>query len=111
VWEEVGGYDVAYSPGFGSDPDFSMKLWKAGVRHFRGIGQSKVYHFQSKSTGRVVRNDGRRTFTLKWGYTPSFFYKKVLRLGQTYDHKPLQFRKNVAYGLARCKGWLMALQS
>jgi len=75
LWDKVGGYSVEYSPGFGSDPDFSMKLWHAGVRNFKGIGKSLVYHFQSKSTGRVTKNNGRKTFAVKWGIPSSYFYK------------------------------------
>jgi glycosyltransferase involved in cell wall biosynthesis len=111
MWQEVGGYDVAFSPGFGSDPDFSMKLWKAGVRHFKGLAKSRVYHFQSKSTGRVVKNDGRLIFTKKWGYTPSYFYKKVLKLGQDYTAAPLVFSKNADYVWARIKGLFTAIKS
>ncbi|MBL0025914.1 MAG: hypothetical protein IPO98_13350 [Saprospiraceae bacterium] len=30
-----------------------MKLYKAGVRHFKGLGNCLVYHFGSKSTTRI----------------------------------------------------------
>lgn len=82
LWDQVQGYSTEYSPGFYSDPDFAMKLWKAGVRDFRGIGTSLVYHFRCKSTGRVLRNDGRKTFAKKWGVPASFFYKEVLKMGE-----------------------------
>jgi glycosyltransferase involved in cell wall biosynthesis len=84
MWNLVGGYSVEFSPGFYSDPDFSMKLWAAGVRIFRGIGASKVYHFKQKSTRRVVPNDGRRQFSAKWGIPTSYFYSQVLRMGQPW---------------------------
>ncbi len=107
LWNKVGGYSVEFSPGFGSDPDFSMKLWQAGVRDFRGIGKSLVYHFQSKSTGRVLRNDGRLQFVQKWGIPSSFFYKKILKLGQVYNSKPLKLNKNIAYRWAQLKAiWI-----
>jgi hypothetical protein len=65
-----------------SDNDFSMKLWHAGCRHFIGVGDSLAYHFQCKSTGKVVKNDGRRQFLDKWGMTQSSFDRYYLRRGQ-----------------------------
>ena len=58
-----------------------MKLWLAGCRHFVGVGDSLVYHFQQKSTGKVVKNDGRRQFLDKWGMTQSTFDRFYLRRG------------------------------
>lgn len=105
LWEKVGGYSEAYSPGFYSDPDFAMKLWKAGVRDFRGLGKSLVYHFKCKSTGRVERNDGRNTFMKTWGFTAAYLYKHVLKVGVSFNaDKPLYFPKGPAY-------WLSALKS
>ena len=85
LWEEVGGYSVEFSPGMSSDPDFSMKLWAQGVRHFKGLGESRVYHFQAKSTGKVQKNDGRKQFLMKWGITQSTFSKYFLRRGSSWN--------------------------
>lgn len=107
LWDTVGGYSVEYSPGFSSDPDFSMKLWQAGVRNFKGIGNSMVYHFQSKSTERVVRNNGRLTFASKWGVPSSYFYKNVLLLGETFQNEPLVLSKNIPYRFAQLRAlWI-----
>ena len=84
VWDLVGGYSVEFSPGLYSDPDFSMKLWQAGVRLFKGVARSRVYHFVSKSVGRVESNDGRRQFLRKWGMAPSTFYRFFLKKGGPY---------------------------
>ncbi len=81
-WFKVGGYSSELSPGMSSDNDFSMKLWDAGCRVFVGVGDSLIYHFQQKSTGKVVKNDGRRQFLQKWGMTQSTFDKYFLRRGQ-----------------------------
>ena len=81
-WFKCGGYSTELSPGMSSDNDFSMKLWHAGCRHFIGVGNSLVYHFQCKSTGKVVKNDGRRQFLDKWGMTQSTFDRYYLRRGQ-----------------------------
>ena len=77
----VGGYSTELTPGMSSDNDFSMKLWQAGCRHSIGVGDSLVYHFQQKSTGKVVKNDGRRQFLNKWGMTQSTFDRYYLRRG------------------------------
>jgi len=66
-----------------------MKLWQLGVRDFRGIGASLVYHFKCKSTGRVIRNNGRKTFAQKWGISSSFLYKEILKMGATYNAETL----------------------
>jgi len=89
LWQLVGGYSTELTPGMGSDPDFSMKLWQLGVRHFRGISSSRVYHFMSKSTGRMAKtklplNDSRRQFLDKWGITISTFSKHYLHLGEPW---------------------------
>jgi glycosyltransferase involved in cell wall biosynthesis len=84
-WFTVGGYSTELSPGMSSDNDFSMKLWHAGCRHFVGVGDSLVYHFQQKSTGKVVKNDGRRQFLDKWGMAQSTFDRHYLRRGRPWD--------------------------
>jgi glycosyltransferase involved in cell wall biosynthesis len=81
-WFRCGGYSTELSPGMSSDNDFSMKLWHAGCRHFIGVGDSLVYHFQCKSTGKVVKNDGRRQFLDKWGLTQSAFDRYYLHRGE-----------------------------
>ena len=68
-----------------SDPDFSMKLWKLGVRLFKGVSKSRVYHFGSKSVKRVKRNKGYYTFIAKWGVPTSALSKWCLRRGEKFD--------------------------
>jgi glycosyltransferase involved in cell wall biosynthesis len=87
LWEKVGGYSDEFSPGMYSDPDFSMKLWKEGIRYFKGLGESKVYHFMSKSTGKVVKNDGRKTFMQKWKISPGYFYRSYLKMGKPWKNE------------------------
>ena len=107
LWQKAGGYSTEFSPGFYSDPDFAMKLWNLGVRDFRGFGKSLVYHFKCKSTGRVVRNNGRKTFMKKWGISSSFLYKHVLRMGEPCrEFVPLTFNKGIAYFISRIKSKL-----
>lgn len=84
-WNKVGGFSEEFSPGMYSDPDLALKLYKAGVRIFKGIGDCKGYHFLSKSTGRVKRNDGRKQFFEKWGLSASTWNKKYLKRGLPYQ--------------------------
>jgi hypothetical protein len=83
-WNKVGGYSEEFSPGMGSDDDFAMKMWSLGCRIFKGVGKSRVYHFISKSTGRVIKNDGRQQFFNKWGIKQSTFHKYYLHRGMPY---------------------------
>lgn len=80
-WIITGGYSIELSPGVSSDDDFAMKMWYAGCRIFKGIGKSRVYHFQSKSTLRVKKNNGRKQFLMKWGINQSTFNKYYIRRG------------------------------
>ncbi len=93
TWDLVGGYSIEYSPGMYSDPDFSAKLYMAGVRIFKGLNSSRVYHFEARSTGRVKRNKGTRQFLAKWGITSSTFTKNILRRGVLYTQEPMPIDK------------------
>jgi glycosyltransferase involved in cell wall biosynthesis len=84
MWDLVGGMSIEFSPGIFSDYDFSRKLFEAGVRFFKGKGNSLVYHFGSKSIFRIKHNRGRKTFLLKWGYTTRVFNDKYLKRGTVY---------------------------
>ena len=88
LWDEVGGFSEEYNPGTGSDPDLNMKLWNKGVRIFKGLGSSKVYHFGSivtrqKETSYKSKTEtgskGNKIFLLKWGITIKFFKKHYLK--------------------------------
>ncbi len=85
IWNIVGGLSVEFSPGMYSDPDFSMKLYHAGVRYFKGVSKSRVYHFQAKTTSRIKKNNGRKQFLNKWGLANSTFYKYYLKLGHSFN--------------------------
>jgi len=85
IWDLVGGYSTEFSPGMYSDPDFSMKLWQAGVRIFKGISGSRVYHFGSVSVKRVSRNKGYYTFIGKSGITSSTLSKYYLHRGAKFE--------------------------
>jgi hypothetical protein len=77
----VGGYSLEFGPGMSSDDDLLMKFWVAGGRHFQIVGASRLYHFACRSTKRVRRNHGGRTFVMKWGITQKEFKRRFLEAG------------------------------
>ncbi len=84
IWQLIGGLSVEFSPGMGSDPDMMIKLWHSGVRFYKGVSASRVYHFGSKTTDRIKKNNGYNQFLLKWGLSNSTFFKLFLRQGTTF---------------------------
>ena len=85
IWDLIGGYSIEYFPGLYSDPDFSMKLYEAGVRYFKGVDASRAYHFGSKSTKRITMNKGSIQFLNKWGIASSTFTNFFLKRGQPFQ--------------------------
>ena len=105
TWNKVGGFSEEYGPGLGSDPDFNMKLWKIGVRLFKGLGRARVYHFSSISLRSKVWNDGHKIFLLKWKISIKFFRKYYMRADSIYDGELSAPTKNIIYyfDLIKCK--------
>ena len=105
TWNKVGGFSEEFSPGLGSDPDFNMKLWKIGVRLFKGLGDCRVYHFSSLSLRKKTWNNGAKSFLLKWGISIKFFKNHYLRSDQTFKQSLNEPEKNLNYyaGLLKCK--------
>jgi len=97
TWNKVGGFSMEFSPGLGSDPDFSMKLWKIGVRLFKGLGSCRVYHFSSISLRKKAWNNGAKTFLLKWGISIKFFKKHYLRSDTIFNNDLKEPVKNFNY--------------
>ena len=99
IWNKVGGFSEEFFPGTGSDPDLNMKLWRAGVRIFKGLGKSKVYHFGSIVTRKKFKNNksvttesgskGGKIFLKKWGFSIKFFTKHYLRGCKTTKFKKI----------------------
>ena len=105
TWNKVGGFSEEYGPGLGSDPDFNMKLWKIGVRLFKGLGNCRVYHFSSVSLRKKISNKGSKTFLLKWGISIKFFRKHYLKSDTKFDGFLKNPKKNLFYyfDLFKCK--------
>ncbi len=94
LWDYVGGYSTEFSPGMYSDPDFSMKLWNAGVRYFKGVSNSRAYHFGSKSVKRIKKNKGYYQFINKWGFTSSVLTKNILKRGCYFNGPLPEYKMN-----------------
>ena len=101
LWEKVGGFSEEYYPGTGSDPDLNMKLWKEGIRIFKGINDFKVYHFGSIVTRKYKNHSsiitetgskGSKIFLIKWGISIKFFKKFFLKSDCLYNG-PLEMPK------------------
>ena len=105
TWNKVGGFSEEFSPGLGSDPDFNMKLWKIGVRLFKGLGDCRVYHFSSMSLRKKAWNNGAKTFLLKWGISIKFFKKHYLKSDDIFTGQLTEPNKNISYflDLIKCK--------
>jgi len=100
LWNEVGGFSEEYYPGTGSDPDLNMKLWKSGVRIFKGINLFRIYHFSSVTTRKkldIIRNKGDITFLKKWGFSTKFFKKHYLKSKSLFTGPLDMPKKNLIY--------------
>ena len=106
MWNKVGGFSEEFFPGTGSDPDLNMKLWKQGVRIFKGINDFKVYHFGSIVTRKYKNHPtintesgsrGAKIFLLKWGISIKFFKKFILNSDTKYLGDLKKPKKDVNY--------------
>ncbi len=100
LWQKIGGFSEEFNPGFASDPDLNMKLWKEGVRIFKGVSSSRLYHFGSITTRKnikILKNNGKRTFLLKWKISVEFFVKHYLKRGGIYNGPLNEPSKNIIF--------------
>ena len=94
-WIKVGGFSEEFFPGAGSDPDFAFKLWNKGIRIFKMVGDSKVYHFESKTLRdknksvyfniEDLGSKSAKIFMIKWGVSTKFFKKYYLKSNSLYN--------------------------
>ena len=100
TWNKVGGFSEEFFPGL------NMKLWKQGVRIFKGINDFKVYHFGSIVTRKYKNHPtiktesgsrGAKIFLLKWGITINFFKKFILYSDTKYLGELTKPQKNINY--------------
>ena len=113
IWNEVGGFSEEFSPGLGSDPDFNMKLWKSGVRIFKCLNKSRVYHFGSitihKKKSSLKKKHGsiaNKIFLLKWGITIKFFKRYYLKSHILHNENLTGPNKDIFYHMDLIKNKL-----
>jgi len=106
-WNKVNGFSEEFFPGAGSDPDFNLKLWNEGIRIFKMVGNSKVYHFESKTLrdqknykyfeAHDVGRKSSKIFLKKWGITIKFFRKYYLRANSIYKTELTNPKKDLKF--------------
>ena len=108
IWNKVGGFSEEFYPGTGSDPDLNMKLWREGIRIFKGLSKCKVYHFGSIVTRKYKNHPtiktesgskGGKIFLLKWGITFKFFKKHYLLSDSKYEGELSNPKRNIKFYL------------
>ena len=107
IWKKVGGFSEEFFPGAGSDPDFNLKLWNLGIRIFKMVGKSKVYHFESKTLRdpnnfekfnfKDLGSKSAKIFLKKWGISTKFFRKHYLKANSLYTSELKEPEKNISY--------------
>ena len=71
-----------------------------GTRIFKSVSRSRLYHFGSVTTRKrkgIVRNNGKRTFLLKWKFSVEFFTKHYLKRGSVYTGPLNRPSKSIIY--------------
>lgn len=121
-WNKVKGFSEEFFPGAGSDPDFNLKLWNEGIRIFKTLGNSRVYHFESKTLrdkkkfryfgNNNIGSKSSKIFLKKWGISIKFFRKHYLRYNKIYDSDLTLPIKNLSFiiELIFCKIKLLYLK-
>ncbi len=120
-WDKVGGFSEEFFPGAGSDPDFALKLWNSGIRIFKMVGESKVYHFESKTLRdknksiyfniKDLGSKSSKIFIKKWGISPKFFKKHYLKSNSIFNGELNKPDINISFiiELLMCKVKLLYL--
>ena len=79
--EEVNYLDEQYFPGWSVDHDLPKSLYEKGCRNFIMLGNSRVFHFSSKTFTKLpsdVKNkDGQDIFLKKWGMSVQEFRNQL----------------------------------
>lgn len=79
--EEVNYLDEAYFPGWNVDNDLPRSLYERGCRNFIMLGNSRVFHFSSKTFQKLPKElnkqDGQKIFFDKWGETTEQFRQRI----------------------------------
>ena len=79
--EEINYLDETYFPGWNVDNDMPKELFEKGCRNFCLLGNSRVYHFISKTFSKLppeIKNkDGQDLFLKKWKLSTDNFRNEM----------------------------------
>ncbi len=94
VWNEIGGFDEDFAPGYFEDDALSMELLKRGYR-LLVVKNSFIYHAGSQSFGKVDYNqlllDHRELFIKKYGFDiVEYAYPDEAMLSKVTGNRVLQ---------------------
>jgi GT2 family glycosyltransferase len=89
LWDEFGGMDMDYYPGWASDHDFAARAYRCGCRDFLLMGKAKAFHFSSKTFQKLPKEvrdkHGHDIFLKKWGLTVEEFRDRF-KIKEPYEH-------------------------
>lgn len=79
LWDSFGGVDLGYKYGIATDHDIAASAYSKGCRDFIMLGNSRVYHFISKTIRKLPadRPTGEQFFFDKWKISISDFRNKL----------------------------------
>ena len=74
----MGGVDIDYPFGLATDHDIAARAYSVGCRHFKMLGNSRVYHFIGQTIRKIPnRPDAEPIFEQKWGLTIQKFRDRM----------------------------------
>ena len=86
--EEINYLDESYFPGWNVDNDLPKELYEQGCKNFCLLGNSRVYHFISKTFGKLpveIKNQsGQNIFLKKWNMTTDEF-RTQMKIKQKFE--------------------------
>lgn len=81
LWEECGGMDFEYWPGWTCDVDLAARIYKVGCRNFILLAQPKAYHFINGTYKKMTKEDNAKNgwdiFQRKWGMSVEQFRNRM----------------------------------
>lgn len=88
LWDEFGGMDMDYWPGWSCDVDMAARAYKVGCRNFKLLAFPKVYHFINGTYRKMSKEDNSKNgwdvFERKWGMSVDEFRKRM-RIAQPFE--------------------------
>jgi GT2 family glycosyltransferase len=91
LWDDFGGMDMDYWPGWTVDVDMAARAYRSGCRDFVLLPSPRVYHFINGTFRNLSKEDNSKNgwdiFQSKWGMTVEDF-RKALKITEKYETLP-----------------------